>query len=334
MKILFCDSEEEREQGISAFFQGHEVVYEKGHAGEVETNLDAEVISAFVTSKLSRDILAKFPKLKLIATRSTGFDHIDLEVCKERGIAVASVPAYGEKTVAEYAFALLLSLSRKVYDGVYRVKHHGKFSSEGLMGFDLADKTLGIVGTGKIGCNVAMIGQGFGMKLLAYDVKENEDLKKSCSLSYVSLQELIERSDVISLHAPYLPATHHMINKENLAKVKKGAVLINTARGALVETEALLEALRDGRLAGAALDVLEEEGYIGEESSLISEDHPKKEQMNDVLADHELIGMPNVLVTPHNAFNSREAVDRIWQTTLENIKAFYSGGPQNLVSMK
>jgi D-lactate dehydrogenase len=333
MKILFCNSEAERESYIEQVFAGHQVEFFEGLALESTVGLDCEVLSIFVASKLTRETLMRFPNLKFIATRSTGFDHIDLVACKERGIQVASVPAYGERTVAEYAFALLLALSRRVYDGVYRVKHLGEFSSENLTGFDLFGKTLGIVGTGKIGYHVAVIAKGFGMDVVASDLKENPELVSNYQVKYLPLEELLAQSDVITLHAPYLPATHHLLNSENISKIKKGAVLINTARGALVETVALVEALSSGQLAGAALDVLEEEGFVSEEMEIIESPHPKAEQLRTVLADHQLMGLKNVLVTPHNAFNTQEALDRIWQTTLDNIQAYQNHTPQNLVNL-
>ncbi len=330
MKILFCDMDMSRVDEAKSALLGHEVSFFEGSAGEFSENLDVECLSVFVASKLPAEVLSRFPSLKVIATRSTGFDHIDLEYCKSKDISVLSVPAYGERTVAEYAFALLLSLSRKVFDGVYRVKHRGQFNSDGLTGFDLFEKTIGIIGTGKIGCHVAMIAQGFGMKILASDIRENEELVKNCGVKYVSLEELLASSDVITLHAPYLPATHHMLNAGNLAKVKKGSYLINTARGALVDSQALVICLKSGQLAGAALDVLEEEGYIGEELELLKA-HPKEEELIGILATHELMTMPNVIITPHNAFNTEEALNRIWSTTYSNISSFETGQPDNLV---
>ncbi len=331
MKILFCDMESARTSEVKEALPGEELEFESKPAHELsEERPDIEALSVFVSSRVSSAVLDQLPALRVIATRSTGYDHVDMEACKKRGIKIYTVPAYGERTVAEYAFALLLSLSRKIFEGAYRVKHLGSFKSEGLQGFDLYGKTFGVVGTGKIGYHSCLLGLAFGMRVLAYDVKPNEELQKEHGVLYKTLEELLAESDVVSLHAPYLPATHHLLNERNLNLVKPGAVLINTARGALVDSRALVLALKSGRLAGAGLDVLEEEGYIGEEVELLTS-HPKLEELAEVLATHELLSMPNVLVTPHNAFNSKEALSRIWQTTYENLLAYKAGSSQNLI---
>lgn len=289
----------------------------------------AEVISPFVWSHISSDVLKKLPKLKLIATRSTGYDHIDLQTCKKRGIAVANVPFYGENTVAEHTFALILALSRKVHQAYFRTIK-GDFSLEGLQGFDLKDKTLGIIGTGHIGIHAIRMAKGFGMNVLAYDVVKNNFLAETLGFSYVTFDQLLQKSDIISLHAPYRKETHHMINKGNIKKIKKGAILINTARGALVETEALALALDQGILSGAGLDVLEGEELIKEERQILSKEYPV-DHLKTLLQNHILLNRENVVITPHIAFNSREAFHRILETTVNNINAFRSGKPENLV---
>ncbi|MDO8183449.1 MAG: NAD(P)-dependent oxidoreductase [bacterium] len=289
----------------------------------------AEIISIFVDSKVTTKVLSAFPNLKHIATRSTGYDHIDLAVCKERGIIVSSVPGYGEVTVAEYAFALLLAYSRKIYDGVEKIKEQGDFSPEGLKGFDLCGKTIGIIGTGRIGKHAAGIAKGFGMKVVAYDVYPNEEAAKQIGFSYLSLEELLKNADVVSVHVPYTPENHHLINKDKLALMKASAVLINTARGALIDTPALVEALKNKTIAGAALDVLEEEGVLKDEFGYVMGANQEAD-MKAVLADHVLFDLPNVIITPHNAFNTQEALEKILDTTAENIKSFLAGAPINL----
>ncbi|TSC64852.1 MAG: D-lactate dehydrogenase [Parcubacteria group bacterium Gr01-1014_91] len=295
------------------------------------TDPEAEVLCTFIESKIGEDEMKIFPALKLIATRSTGYDHIDLAAAKARGIAVANVPFYGENTVAEFAFALLLALSRRIIDADERVRE-GTFSPTGLRGFDLSGKTLGVVGTGHIGAHIIRMAQGFGMKVIGFDAFPNADLSHTLNFTYVSLAELLAQSDIITLHVPYNEHTHHLINKENIGGIKKGAYLINTARGAVVETDALVDALKNGTLAGAALDVLEEEGDLLDATTLLNAPHPKAEDLKILLENHYLIEHPRVIVTPHLAFNTQEAVERILNTTVENIRGFVNGAPANIVT--
>ena len=290
---------------------------------------DAEIVSPFIYSKLTAERLAKLPKLKMISTRSTGFDHVDMAECARRGITVCNVPFYGENTVAEHTFALILALSRKVHEAFVRVRA-GNFSLEGLRGFDLKDKTIGVVGAGRIGLHVIRIARGFGMKVLAFDVKQDNFWAEVLGFEYAELDDLLGRSDIITLHAPYNRHTHHLINRDNVHKIKRGAILINTARGALVNTEALLKALEDGILAGAGLDVLEGEEAIYEESALLG-DATNPEKLRTAIQNHVILKKPNVVFTPHNAFNSQEALERILDTTAENITAFAAGAPKNAV---
>jgi D-lactate dehydrogenase len=290
---------------------------------------DAEVVSPFIYSRLDAARLAKLPKLKLIATRSTGFDHIDMEECAKRGITVSNVPSYGENTVAEHTFALILALSRKVHEAFVRVRA-GNFSLDGLRGFDLKGKTIGVVGAGHIGLHVIRIARGFGMTVLAFDVRRDQFLSEVLGFVYADLDAVLERSDILTLHAPYNKHTHHLINRANVARIKRGAILINTSRGGLVDTEALLQALEDGILAGAGLDVLEGEEAIYEESALLG-DATNPERLRQAIQNHLILKHPNVVFTPHNAFNSQEALERILQTTADNIAAFAAGAPRNVV---
>jgi D-lactate dehydrogenase len=290
---------------------------------------DAEIVSPFIYSKLTAERLTKLPKLKMIATRSTGFDHIDMVECARRGITVCNVPFYGENTVAEHTFALILALSRKVHEAFVRVRA-GNYSLEGLRGFDLKDKTIGVVGAGRIGLHVIRIARGFGMKVLAFDVKQDNFWAEVLGFEYAELNDLLGRSDIITLHAPYNPHTHHLINTENIYKIKRGAILINTARGGIVNTDALLKALDEGILAGAGLDVLEGEEAIYEESALLR-DATNPEKLRTAIQNHVILKKPNVVFTPHNAFNSQEALERILDTTAENIAAFAAGAAKNVV---
>ena len=293
---------------------------------------DTEALSVFINSRLDKKFIDEIPNLKLITTRSTGFDHIDLKAAQSKGIVVCNVPTYGENTVAEHAFALILSLSRNLRKAYLRTVQNN-FSIDGLMGFDLKGKTLGVVGTGHIGLHVIRMAIGFGMKVIAFDVKKQSFLSEMLNFEYVTFEELLKRSDIISLHAPYLPSTRHLINKGNIGLIKKGAVLVNTARGGLIETDALAEALDKKILSGVGLDVLEEEEYFLEEKRLLegpeTEEHWKR--LQTTLKNHVLLHRENVIYTPHMAFYSCEAVQRILETTLENIRSFGEGKILNQV---
>lgn len=332
MRIAIFEIEPWEHAAFEGLEQDHEIRYhqiplDKATVSEVA---DAEIISVFIYSRLDRDLLKRFERLRLIATRSTGVDHIDIEHCEERGIGVANVPTYGGHVVAEHTFALLLAISHQLVAAVDRTRR-GDFSLKGLSGFDLHGRTIGIVGTGDIGSNVARIARGFGMQVLAYDIDPRPQLADETGLTYVDLQELLSRSDVVSLHVPANRTTEKMISHEQFAAMKNGTVLINTARGAVVDTEALLRALAEGRLAAAGLDVLPEEPVLREETELLRTYFQEKHKLDMLLADHILLRMRNVIVTPHSAFNTRDAVQRILDTTRGNIDSYLSGKPKNLV---
>lgn len=299
-------------------------------AEHIPEDTSADVISVFVDSKVDAQVIGQFPNLKLIATRSTGFDHIDLDVAKERNIAVSTVPGYGANTVAEHAFGLLLALSKRIYDGYEQVREAGSFDPHVLRGFDLLGKTFGVVGTGRIGRHSVQIGRGFGMNVIAHDAFPDEEYAKETGIEYKQLFELLSESDIVTIHVPYMDETHHLIDREALLHAKKGLVLINTSRGAVVETAALLEALKSGQVGGAGLDVLEEEGAIKDELNYLIQGDSQCENLKTVLANHVLIDLPNVIVTPHSAFNTKEALERIMETTIENIIGFAKGKPENL----
>jgi len=294
---------------------------------------DAALVSVFINSRADKKLLEKLPKARLIATRSTGYDHIDVVAAKARGIAVATVPTYGENTVAEHTFALILSLSRNLRRAYFKTRDND-FSLDGLMGFDLKGKTLGVVGTGHIGLHVIHMARGFGMTVIAHDVKEQTFLSEVMDFRYVSLEELLSTSDIVSLHVPYMPQTHHLINSGNISKIKRGAILINTSRGGLVETAALVKALDEGIFAGAGLDVLEGEELILEERRLLAtaEDKEAWGKIQVALKNHVLLTRDNVIYTPHMAFYSEEAVRRILDTTIQNIRNFLQGRPANIIS--
>lgn len=333
MKIGFFEIEGWEEKLVSEQLAGHELYFSREKIDEMNPPAvkDFNVISVFVNSKIDKAVLNYLPNLKCISTRSTGYDHIDLEAAKERAVAVVYVPGYGDNTVAEFAFGLILNLTRKIYQGIDQLKETGSFSLAGLRGVDLKDKAIGVIGTGRIGKEMIKIAKGFGMKILAFDPYPDDKFAESVVFSYTSLENLLGSSDIISLHCPYNKNTHHAINSRNIGLIKRGAYLINTARGGLVETEALVAALEQGILAGAALDVLEEEGETKDELTFLAKGHPKEEDLRTILENHVLMKMPNVLITPHNAFNSEEALKRILNVTIENIKGFIAGTPVNIV---
>ena len=330
MKIAFFEVEDWEEEYLVKRLNGYLAKFskEKLNLENAQQIKDFEAISIFIYSKINEQVIREMPNLKLITTRSTGFDHIDVEACKKQGIIVCNVPSYGENTVAEHTFALILSISRRLCMTCSRFER--VFSMEGLMGFDLKGKTIGVIGTGQIGLHVIRIAKGFGMNVLAYDVNQTRILSEVLGFEYTSLEVLLSKSDVITLHVPYNKFTHHLLNKDTFKLVKKGAILINTARGGIVDTEALIEALDNKTLAGAGLDVIEGEELMKEEKQLLYD--PKKlEVLADLVKDHILLSKDNVVFTPHIAFYSIEALERILDTTVQNIGAFVSGHPLNAV---
>lgn len=332
MQIAFFDARGEDEKRLQEAFP-HDVVevFTTSLTSKLAEESQAEVVSVFVSSQVTREVLDTFPRLKLIAARSAGVDHIDLVACRERGITVVNVPRYGENTVAEHAFALILALSRKIFQSYERTEKMN-FDRDGLQGFDLAGKTLGVVGCGNIGRNVVRIGRGFLMNVVVYDVKIDEEIAGQEGVRFVSsLEDLLAVSDVVTLHVPYMKATHHMINKESLAHIKKGAILINTARGGLIETQALLAALEHKALSGVGMDVLEGELDTFDRIAFMSAGSHDVEKLAALVRNHLLVAREDVIITPHNAYNSREAVDKIFRTTTDNINLFVAGNPVHVV---
>jgi D-lactate dehydrogenase len=291
----------------------------------------ADVISARVMSRVTTQIMEGLPNLKHIACRSTGFDHVDREYAAAHDITVSSVPSYGESTVAEYTILLLLAASRRLVQAVDVVRS-GRESHLKLTGHDLDGKTLGIIGTGRIGRHAIHIARGFGMKVLAYDAFPQESAAVELGFQYVALDELIAASDAISLHAPATPETFHMLSTEQFARMKQGVIIVNTARGTLIDTPALINALVSGHIGAVGLDVLEGENYLGIDPELhLLEKDDLTAEAKQVIGIHILDRLPNVLITAHNAYNSVEALGRIRDTTVANIAAWRDGHPTNLV---
>ncbi len=340
MIVYFLETEPEEKDFFEQALAEHDVRIVSS-LREVEP--DAEVLSPFIYTTVDRAFLEAHPNLRLIATRSTGYDHIDLETCRERQIAVCNVPYYGNNTVAEHTMGLLLSLARRLKETL-ALSRSPRFSFRELRGFDLEGKVIGIIGTGHIGRYVIRMAKAFGMEVLGHDVKPDTALAETLGFRYVGLDELLAESDIVSLHVPLFPSTYHLLNRERLAQTKRGVIILNTSRGALIDTEALIEALDSGHVAAAGLDVLEEEQLFHRETvHLISEQIVErlhedispgelrtKERIGEIkriIKLSDLVDRPNVIFTSHTAFNSVEAVGRINRTTVDNIRAFENGTP-------
>jgi D-lactate dehydrogenase len=334
MKIAVFETEDWEQQACLRLQPPHEVrcISAALDAKTAASQPDAEIVSTFVYSRLGPDVLAQFPDLKLIATRSTGYDHIDLDWCAAHGVAVANVADYGDSTVAEHVFALLLAVSRNLVKAVERTRR-GNFSQTGLRGLELRDMTLGVVGTGRIGSRAIEIALGFGMEIVAYDLVPDKQLESRLGIRYAGLDEVLARSDALTLHVPASKTTINLISDREFGLMKPGAILINTARGNIVDVPALVRALADGKLRAAGLDVLPQEPLIREEAQIFRDAGTSGGyDLKALVANHVLLRFPNVIVTPHVAYNTESAVRRILETTLANIDAFVQGQPQNLVS--
>ncbi len=333
MKIVVFEMENWKRDRFQTLSPEHEVEYlnewlSGDNAGQYA---DADVISIFNNSVLSTDVLKQFSHLKLITTRSTGFDQIDTDYCEEQGVTVCNVPTYGENTVAEHVFALLLAISHNLVEAAERTRK-GDFSLKGIQGFDLRGKTLGVIGTGSIGQCVIEIAKGFRMEVIAYNQHRHEELASELGFRYGEMEEVLSTADIITLHVPANEKTHHLLSTEEFAQMKDGVILINTARGSVVDIKALLHALTEGKVAAAGLDVLPEELVLRQESELLSSVDSKQHDLETLLADQILLRLNNVIVTPHSASNTREAIERLINTTVDNITAFAQGKPQNVVA--
>ncbi len=347
MSIYFLDVEPSDAAYFETALAGRDVHF-AAKAGRVGAK--AEVVSVFIHSAIDRAFLDAHPALRLVATRSTGAEHIDLAACRERNVAVANVPTYGEHTVAEHTFALILALSRRLRDVTGDSAQEGKISYSATRAFELRGKTLGVIGAGRIGRHVIAIAQAFGMRVLAFDIHAPAAAAQHAGFDFAPLERLLAEAHILTLHAPVGPDTHHLLNRDTLARCRPGMLIINTARGALIDTDALLDALDSGHVAGAGLDVLEEESTVREEMTKVisaqiidrlhavstpAELHDREvsrvRELTDLLRNKRLISRPNVIFTPHVAFNSVEAVDRINSATAQNILRFLEGQPVNLV---
>ena len=339
--LYFIETELPEQELFAQQFPAHDVRFA---ATLEDVPADAEIVSGFIYSPITPEFLDTHPALRLVAARSTATDHIDVAACRARGVAVSHVPGYGDTTVAEHTFALILALSRRLRETML-TPTRGKFSYEAVRGFDLCGKTLGIIGAGHIGRRVAALAQAFQMEVLASDVVTNAP---EAGMQFVTFDELLARSKIITLHAPLTAETRHIIDRAALAKCQRGVLVINTARGALIDTGALREALDSGQVGGAGLDVLEDERVLRAPASQIiageiveklhgdadapeAHDAERLAALQEVMLGDAILSRSNVVFTPHVAFNSIEAFQRLLDTTAENIRAFLAGEPVNTV---
>ncbi len=333
MKIAVFEVEDWEREVFKELATEHEVRFlrEPLTAANADDHADVDVVAVFIYSKLTANTLGRLKNLKHVATRSTGYDHVDLDWCNEHEVVVTNVPTYGDNTVAEHTMGLLLTISHNLTEAIDRTRK-GDFSFVGLQGFDLLDKVFGVIGTGSIGQHVIRMARGFSMDVIAFDVKPDRALADELGFRYVSNEELLSTSDIITVHVPYSAKTHHLIDEEEFNQMKDGVVFLNTSRGPLMNVKALVQAIAKKKVRAAGLDVLPEEPMIREEAELLHHAFREQHHMETLLADHILLRLRNVYITPHSAFNTREAVMRILETTIENIRSVADGGAVNVVN--
>lgn len=340
-KICFVNLENDARSFFEAELEGHDLLFSRGLE---DVPQEVEILCVFVDTQIDAAFLKSRPNVRLIATRSTGCDHIDLEACRSHAVAVVNVGNYGENTVAEHTFALILALSRQLRESEQAIRA-GHFTREALRGFDLRGKTLGVVGAGRVGLHVIRIALGFGMRVIAYDAEPHPFYSELLDFRYVSFEELMKESHVITLHIPLNDKTRHVINRESLALCQEGILLINTARGGLIDSEAVIEALDSGQLGGLGLDVLEDERvFQGGAASVLGEKIAERvrntngpvgkespaarlAEFSRLVSHSQLLQRPEIVLTPHVAYNSVEATERLQKVTLENILNYMANRP-------
>ena len=346
MKIVFVETEDDEQPFFVDSLEGHEVSFVDTLE---EVPVDAEIVSVFVNSRVDGAFFRRHPNVVLVTSRSSSTDHLDFVAAKKRGVTLVNVPDYGAATVAEHTFALILGVVRKLRDCL--ASGRGKGSSERLRGIELHGKTIGVVGTGRVGLQVIRIAHGFAMKPVAYDMSPRRPMAQMLEFEYVTLERLLKVSDIITLHIPLNAKTRHMINSRRIAKCKHGFILINTARGALVDIEALIDGLESGQVGGVGLDVLEDEKAFNADSAKLlgaqivqriqavatpGGDPERREErlreLQGLMRNRRLLAHPNVFFTPHVGFNSVEAIERINIGTVENIRGFIAGRRKRIKS--
>lgn len=324
-KILFFDTKDYEEKFFTEkIHQNNTLIFKNESLDEnsilTKEELSCEVLSVFTGSRVNNNVLKKFENLKIILTRSVGYSHIDTDYCKENDIIIANTPHYGDYTVSEFSFGILLNLLRKISFAENMLKRGEMYPQ--TFGTELFGKTIGIVGTGSIGEKSVKIANGFSMNILCHDLTQNQRLIDTYGVSFVDIDTLCKFADIIMLHAPLTTKTYHLINQKRIDLMKDSAVIINTARGELIETEALFEALVQNEIAGAALDVLEFEETLSNKRPC---DKLNLKTLRTTLINTKLMNLDNTLITPHIAYDTKEAINRILEITLKNFIEFTNG---------
>jgi Lactate dehydrogenase and related dehydrogenases len=338
--LFFVETEDDEQPFFAEGLADHDVVFVEDITGVPR---DAEIVSVFIHSRVGAEFFRRHPKVKLVASRSSASDHLDLKAAARRGVILARVPDYGAATVAEHTFALILGVTRRLRQCL-ETRNRGRGAIARLRGLELRGKTLGVVGTGRVGRMVLAIGKAFGMDCLAFDRKTEAELAGTIGFRYVSLDKLLRCSDVVTLHVPLNPRTRHLLSAKRLARGKPGFILINTARGALVDIDALLTGLKSGQVGGVGLDVLEDDTVFRQDASRIigaqivqkihaistpGGDPLRREkrlrELEGIMRNRQLLAHQNVFFTPHVGFNSIEAIERINLGTVQNIRDFLAG---------
>ncbi len=333
MNIAFCEIGAEQEEYFKKHLKGHHLFFSRQPLTYEQVHLlkNVEILSTFIYSYIDKKMIESMPHLKAVITRSSGYDHIDLEICKKRGIVVCNVPAYSSNTVAEHAFALILTLARGLDKAIEKTKHDD-FSLDGLRPFELKGKTLGVIGPGRIGQEMIKRALAFDMNVIAYGLHNSADRADELGVPLVSsLSKVLSESDIVTLHVPHTEKTHHLINMKTIKSFKRGSYLINTSRGELVDTDALLYGLKKGILAGAALDVLEGESELKDAYHPLS-NHIRNHHWSLLRKNHALLKNHRVIITPHYAFLSKEATERVLESVLKTISSVKQDNPINRVA--
>lgn len=318
MIVTFVGLEEQEKQKTRKIFPDA-----KNAENIAGADRNSELLSVFINDRLSKKELGSFKKLKFVVTRSTGYDHMDIKECRKRGIVVYNVPDYGTETVAEYTMLLILALLRKLKKSESILSSNAKINPKQLQGNEASGKTLGVLGTGRIGIRIIALAKAFGMEIVAYDKFPNPRLSEH-KVKRSKLEDVIKKSDIVTLHLPLTDETRHIIDKKSISKMKHGVLIINTARGGLIDIEALAAGLDSGKIGGAAMDVIEAEDLIIKENDVLQKPMENK-KIRQAFIGNMLLQRDNVIITPHIAYNTEEAMARILKTTVETIKELEKG---------
>ncbi len=335
-KIIYFDVQEDEREFLKLHNEGKYDYYLEscsltGLLQVPDEYKDARIISVFTTSRVGKEVLEQFPELELIALRSVGFNHIDLDYCNEHNIVVENTPNYGNKSVAEFAMALLLDVCRKITRAYLEYKEID-IDTKNFTGQELGGKTIGIVGLGAIGTEFAKLSYAFDMNILGCDIRQKQNLIEDYRVKYTDFDTLLKNSDFISIHAPLTKDNYHIFNESAFKKMKNTAILINTARGEHIETQALYNAIVNKEIAGAGLDVLESEETITDADYLVDINRLTEGTLRQTILNTRLQQLPNVIITPHIAYNTKEAINRILDTVMSNINSFVEGVVDNNVN--